>query len=274
MRNMNESNDGAKSANSPAASLEAQPPMEAVPEPPTLPTDPASVDPKTATRGPNDAATATAAPPHVPTLANDEGEGQPVNEALATAVVRTDAVVRPTTGRLASPDACIELAAASGKRRAVLVAEGPIRDMADGRGRYTFTAQALQEAVIAGRFNGLACFLDHGQTHPTMRDYVGVWDAAALKALPDGRLAAAAELTVHNPDLVRHVFAALAEPDSRRPDIGVSIVCYPQVAGGSQTIHTGAPRRARSIRSPGPERPLPRGGHGAHLQGRPESGPG
>lgn len=142
----------------------------------------------------------------------------------------------PGAGRLASPDACIELAAGEGQRRAVLVAEGPIRDMADGRGRYTFTARALQEAVTAGRFNGLACFLDHGQSHPTMRDYVGVWDAAALKALPDGRLAAAAELTVHNPDLVRHVFAALAEPDSRRPDIGVSIVCYPQVAADAGTI--------------------------------------
>ena len=146
------------------------------------------------------------------------------------------ATLAPHAGRLASPDACIELAAGEDKRRAVLVAEGPIRDMADGRGRYTFTAQALQEAVIAGRFNGLACFLDHGQSHPTMRDYVGVWDAAALKALPDGRLAAAAELTVHNPDLVRHVFAALAEPDSRRPDIGVSIVCYPQVAADAGTI--------------------------------------
>ena len=147
------------------------------------------------------------------------------------------------TGRLASPHACIELAATEGKRRAVLVAEGPIRDMADGRGRYTFTAQALQEAVIAGHFNGLACFLDHGQGHSTMRDYVGVWDAATLKALPDGRLAAAAELTVHNPDLVRHVFAALAEPDSRRPDIGVSIVCYPQADNtgtitGFRSIHS------------------------------------
>ncbi len=128
------------------------------------------------------------------------------------------------------------MAGTEGKRRAVLVAEGPIRDMADGRGRYTFTAQALQEAVTAGRFNGLACFLDHGQSHPTMRDYVGVWDAATLKALPDDRLAAAAELTVHNPGLVRHVFAALAEPDSRRPDIGVSIVCYPQVAADAGTI--------------------------------------
>ena len=137
---------------------------------------------------------------------------------------------------MASPDACIELAAGESQRRAVLVAEGPIRDMADSRGRYTFTAQALQQAVTTGRFNGLACFLDHGQSHPTMRDYVGVWDAAALKALPDGRLAAAAELTVHNPDLVRHVFAALAEPDSRRPDIGVSIVCYPQLAADAATI--------------------------------------
>lgn len=224
MRNTNESNDDAKSANLPATDPEA-PPATAALEPPAPPTGPASAAPKTVTPDPNGDATATAAAPPALTETSDE-EGLPVTEVTLT----------PRTGRLASPDACIELAAGEGKRRAVLVAEGPIRDMADGRGRYTFTAQALQEAVTDGRFNGLACFLDHGQSHPTMRDYVGVWDAAALKALPDGRLAAAAELTVHNPDLVRHVFAALAEPDSRRPDIGVSIVCYPQVAADAGTI--------------------------------------
>lgn len=143
----------------------------------------------------------------------------------------------PVGDRLASADALIELGAADDRPQAVLVAEGPIRDMADGRGRYTFTARALQEATSGGRFNGLACFLDHGEGHPTMRDYVGIWDRAALKTLPDGRLAATARLTVHNPALVHHVFAALAEPEQRRPDIGVSIVCYPTLAGdGSGTI--------------------------------------
>jgi hypothetical protein len=186
--------------------------------------------------------TETAAPPPAPTAVGNDEEKAP--EAYDVELPVSEAAP-PVTGRLASPDACLEMAATAGKRRAVLVAEGPIRDMADGRGRYTFTAQALQEAVTVGRFNGLACFLDHGQGHPTMRDYVGVWDAASLKTLPDGRLAAAAELTIHNPDLVGHVFAALAEPDSRRPDIGVSIVCYPQMAADNAGTITGF----RSIQS-------------------------
>ena len=122
----------------------------------------------------------------------------------------------------------------------MLVAEGPIRNMADGLGQYTFTATALQRAVSDGKFNNLACFLDHAAGSPTMRDYVGVWTEPRLEVLPGGQTAATAGLFVHNPTLVEHVFAALAEAPELRPDIGVSIVCYPTVtksaAGAPQAI--------------------------------------
>ena len=63
-----------------------------------------------------------------------------------------------------------------------------------------------------------------------MRDYVGVWMEPRLESLPGGQTAATAELVIHNPTLVEHVFAALAEAPELRPDVGVSIVCYPTVA--------------------------------------------
>ena len=132
--------------------------------------------------------------------------------------------------RLASAAATIEAADSDGRRRAVLVAEGPIRNMADGLGQYTFTAAALQRAVADGKFNNLACFLDHTAGSPTMRDYVGVWTEPRLEVLASGQAAATARLVVHHPALVDHVFAALAEPPELRPDVGVSIVCYPTVA--------------------------------------------
>jgi hypothetical protein len=122
----------------------------------------------------------------------------------------------------------------------VLVAEGPIRNMADGIGQYTFTATALQRAVSDGKFNNLACFLDHAASSPTMRDYVGVWTEPRLEVLPGGQTAATAELVVHNPTLVEHILTALAEAPELRPDVGVSIVCYPTLtktaAGAPQAI--------------------------------------
>ena len=136
----------------------------------------------------------------------------------------------PAAERLASAAATIGAPDGLGRRRAVLVAEGPIRNMADGLGQYTFTAVALQRAVGDGKFNNLACFLDHAAGNPTMRDYVGVWTEPRLESLPGGQTAATAELVIHNPTLVEHVFAALGEAPELRPDVGVSIVCYPTVA--------------------------------------------
>ena len=185
------------------------------------------------------------------TAANPTVEEPATTPAPLTAATGTETLPQDPTGesddakppaaeRLASAAATIGAADGHGHRRAVLVAEGPIRNMADGIGQYTFTATALQRAVSDGKFNNLACFLDHAASSPTMRDYVGVWTEPRLEVLPGGQTAATAELVVHNPTLVGHVFTALAEAPEMRPDIGVSIVCYPTVtktaAGAPQAI--------------------------------------
>ena len=56
-----------------------------------------------------------------------------------------------------------------------LVTAGRVRTLDGGPGRYVVSAGAVERAVSAGAFRGLACFVDHQPGQRSVRDLVGVW---------------------------------------------------------------------------------------------------
>ncbi|CUS06269.1 protein of unknown function [Candidatus Promineifilum breve] len=123
-----------------------------------------------------------------------------------------------------------------------LIVAGPTRTMTGEANGYVVEAEAIRRAVAEGLFRGLACFADHaaGGESPAVRRLVGVWhdvvydeaDAAAV-----GRLRAydTAE-TRPVVELLEQVLEEQGLDEAAGPDLGVSIVFYPQLAGDGRTV--------------------------------------
>ncbi len=91
--------------------------------------------------------------------------------------------------------------------------------------------------MAAGAFRGLACFVDHQPGQRSVRDLVGVWRNVRW----DGQAGAAVgTLQMFTTTLTAPVVALLdqwlAAAADGRPDVGVSLVFYPKLAGDGLTI--------------------------------------
>ena len=65
-----------------------------------------------------------------------------------------------------------------------LISAGPVRTRLNRAGEVVVSPTAVSAAVAAGLFENLACFIDHSNGNPSVRDLLGVWhdvtwDAAA-----------------------------------------------------------------------------------------------
>jgi hypothetical protein len=92
------------------------------------------------------------------------------------------------------------------------------------------TPDAIQGAVAAGQFEGLACFIDHVSpgNNPSMRDLLGSWHSAEY--FPTDQTAKAT-LTAYVTDDTKPIIDRLDQmlgANSPAPDVGVSLVFYPE----------------------------------------------
>lgn len=117
-----------------------------------------------------------------------------------------------------------------------LIAAGPTRTMLGEEGRYTVTPAAIREAVEAGLFRGLACFVDHAAGTPSVRRLLGVWQDVVWDTT---QAAAVGTLRAYETAATRPVLELLAQwlaDGSGGPDLGVSLVFYPQLASDGRTV--------------------------------------
>jgi hypothetical protein len=119
-----------------------------------------------------------------------------------------------------------------------LIRAGHTRNLLNEQTDLFVTPQALQGAVDAGRFEGLACFIDHTDPfgHPSIHNLFGAWSDA--KYHPSTQ-AITATLTTYNTDETRPIIDRLDQILSNgtpAPDIGISLVFYPQYEPGTQRI--------------------------------------
>lgn len=130
------------------------------------------------------------------------------------------------------------------------VRAGRVRAAGNRPGDYVIEAQALEAAWQAGLFEQRAVFLDHSGygEHPSLRDLVGVTEAARLQPDPQGvaveglvRLYPSSARTGELLDEVLH---------SGAPDVGLSLVLWPEFTqpGGGIPRETDHPRRITGIR--------------------------
>ena len=120
--------------------------------------------------------------------------------------------------------------------RGQLIAAGETRTMTGERGGYVVTAEAIREAIDQGLFKGLACFVDHSATGPSVRQLVGVWRQVRWD---DAAGAAVGQLLAYETDGTRPVLDMLDQWLGERaaaPDIGVSLVFYPRLAADGRTV--------------------------------------
>ena len=92
------------------------------------------------------------------------------------------------------------------------------------------TPEAIQGAVNAGQFEGLACFIDHVSpgNNPSMRNLLGSWHSATYSATKQD---AQATLTAYVTDDTRPIIDRLDQmlgSESPAPDVGISLVFYPE----------------------------------------------
>lgn len=128
-----------------------------------------------------------------------------------------------------------EFSAGSNKSVAVydgtLVAAGRTRNFLDEPGPWEFTATAIRDAIAAGMFDGLACFIDHASFFdgPSMRDLLGSWHNVVFN---EETQAAEGELHIYISDdtqgMIDRLDAISADKKNgfTPPDVGVSLVCY------------------------------------------------
>ena len=123
--------------------------------------------------------------------------------------------------------------------RARLIAAGPVRTRLNQAGEMVIGAGAIRAAITAGQFEGLACFVDHAQGQPSLRNLLGVWHDVVW----DGRLqAAVGTLTAYENSETGPVLARLERllQDARAgqplPDVGISLVFYPAWAAGGRLL--------------------------------------
>lgn len=123
---------------------------------------------------------------------------------------------------------------ADGELRAVLVEPGKTRTITGKDGRLSFTPQAITAAYDRGLFRGLSCFVDHSDGHPSVRNLLGTWTDVTND---NGRITAS--LTPFITDETAPILATLEQiraiPPEHRPDIGLSLVLYPdKVSAGGE----------------------------------------
>ncbi len=126
-----------------------------------------------------------------------------------------------------------------------LIVAGPTRTMTGEANGYVVEAEAIRRAVAEGLFRGLACFADHaaGGESPAVRRLVGVWHDVVYD---EGGAAAVGRLRAYDTAETRPVVELLeqwlgdqmeGQPDETAgPDLGVSIVFYPHLAGDGRTV--------------------------------------
>jgi hypothetical protein len=117
--------------------------------------------------------------------------------------------------------------------RGRLVSAGRIRNAVDEPGHIEIPVETLQSAALAGQFDDIACFIDHAGPFDgsSLRNLFGVWHSTEFNP---GSNSVEGTLRYYDTEANRaiaNVFreitqaAAAGEP---APDVGVSIVFYPQ----------------------------------------------
>ena len=120
-----------------------------------------------------------------------------------------------------------------------LVAAGAVRTRLNGRGETVISAAAIETAVQQGQFEGLACFVDHAAGGPSLRDLIGVWHDVRYDA---ATRAAVGTFSAYDNAETRPVLARLerlladAAVGRPVPDVGVSLVFYPEWAGRGRLV--------------------------------------
>ena len=117
-----------------------------------------------------------------------------------------------------------------------LIRAGYTRNLLNEKTDLFVTPEALRTAVDEGLFDGLACFIDHDLS-PSLRNLIGNWhfafyddDEQAVQAtLSTFRTAATGPII----DLLSEILALEADGQTP-PDIGVSLVFYPEWSSSSE----------------------------------------
>ena len=132
--------------------------------------------------------------------------------------------------------------AANGSRQfhARIIRAGHTRNLLNEKTDMHVNADALQAAVEAGQFEGLACFIDHANLyeHPSLHNLFGAWHDAQYH---NSSKAVTATLTTYNTDETRPIIDRLDQilaNGTPPPDIGISLVFYPQYEPGTQRIQS------------------------------------
>lgn len=109
--------------------------------------------------------------------------------------------------------------------RAQLAVAGRIRNRLDQEGHIELPTKALREAVKAGVFNDLACFVDHSYV-PSMRNLFGIWTDPQWSA---SEKAVTATLRIYDSDtntpikqVIDQILADAAQGNAI-PDVGTSL---------------------------------------------------
>ena len=119
-----------------------------------------------------------------------------------------------------------------------LIRAGYTRNLLNEPTELFVTPEALQSAINAGQFEGLACFIDHTDPHghPSIHNLFGAWHNAAYHPSTQ---AITATLTAYDTDETRPIIDRLDQILSNgtpAPDIGISLVFYPQYDPGTRNI--------------------------------------
>jgi hypothetical protein len=111
-----------------------------------------------------------------------------------------------------------------------LISAGYTRNTLNEKTNLFVSPKAIQSAVNAGQFEGLACFIDHVSPghNPSMRNLLGSWHSSSYS---DNDHAALATLTAYVTDDTRSMIDRLDQmlnSDTPAPDVGISLVFYPE----------------------------------------------
>ncbi len=90
------------------------------------------------------------------------------------------------------------------------------------------TPEAIHDGVNAGLFEGLACFVDHSSSQPSIRNLLGSWHSASFDSSTQS---ATATLSAYVTDDTRPIIDRLDQilaAGPHAPDVGVSLVFYPR----------------------------------------------
>ncbi len=111
-----------------------------------------------------------------------------------------------------------------------LIRAGYTRNILNEKTDLFVTPEAIQSAVHAGQFEGLACFIDHVSpgSNPSMRNLLGSWHTSSWDSSTQ---AVTATLTAYVTGDTRPILDRLdqmLDAGVPSPDVGVSLVFYPE----------------------------------------------